>query len=172
MKLRIVFWNVLQCKIIVDRRFGGTCCLHHHDHPIISSLIMEAARTSETSVDNYFTRQHILEDNSEFRTGSQQQVLNRTVTDSVFIINDCYSGALLYSFRHRRASAFRGTQFEQLMRKRLNEKHCEATSRDWRKRACHVQIRWDQILQLAEQCHAISWLGDQHACASGTELPR
>jgi hypothetical protein len=99
-------------------------------------------------------------------------VLNRTVTHSVFIVNDCSSGTLLYSFRHRRASAFRGTQFEQLMRKRLNEKHCEATSRDWRKRACHVQIRCDQILQLAEQCHAISWLGDQHACASGTELPR
>jgi hypothetical protein len=26
---------------------------------------MEAARTSETSVDNYFTRQYIAEDNSE-----------------------------------------------------------------------------------------------------------
>jgi hypothetical protein len=30
-----------------------------------SSLMMEAARTSETSVDNYFTRQYIPEDNSE-----------------------------------------------------------------------------------------------------------
>jgi len=28
---------------------------------------MEAARTSETSVDNYFTRQYIAEDNSERR---------------------------------------------------------------------------------------------------------
>jgi hypothetical protein len=28
--------------------------------------MMEAARTSETSVDNYFTRQYIPEDNSEF----------------------------------------------------------------------------------------------------------
>jgi hypothetical protein len=28
-------------------------------------LMMEAARTSETSVDNYFTRQYIPEDNSE-----------------------------------------------------------------------------------------------------------
>jgi hypothetical protein len=27
---RIVFWDVLPCKIIVDRRFRGTCCLHHH----------------------------------------------------------------------------------------------------------------------------------------------
>jgi hypothetical protein len=30
--------------------------------------MMEAARTSETSVDNYFTRQYILEDNSELHT--------------------------------------------------------------------------------------------------------
>jgi hypothetical protein len=29
MKLRIVFWDVLPCKIIVDRLFRGTCCLHH-----------------------------------------------------------------------------------------------------------------------------------------------
>jgi hypothetical protein len=32
------------------------------------SLMMEAARTSETSVDNYFTRQYIPEDNSEHHT--------------------------------------------------------------------------------------------------------
>jgi hypothetical protein len=30
--------------------------------------MMEAARTSETSVDNYFTRQYIPEDNSELDT--------------------------------------------------------------------------------------------------------
>jgi hypothetical protein len=29
MKLRFVFWDILQCKIIVDRRFRGTCSLHH-----------------------------------------------------------------------------------------------------------------------------------------------
>jgi hypothetical protein len=29
MKLRFVFWDVLPCKIIVDRCFRGTCCLHH-----------------------------------------------------------------------------------------------------------------------------------------------
>jgi hypothetical protein len=27
-KFRFVFWDVLPCKII-DRRFRGTCCLHH-----------------------------------------------------------------------------------------------------------------------------------------------
>jgi hypothetical protein len=47
MKFRIVFWDVLPCKIIVGRRFRGTCCLHHQ------------------SVNNYFTRQYIPEDNSE-----------------------------------------------------------------------------------------------------------
>jgi hypothetical protein len=30
--------------------------------------MMEAVRTSETSVDNYFTRQYIPEDNSELHT--------------------------------------------------------------------------------------------------------
>jgi hypothetical protein len=29
LKFRFVFWDVLPCKIIVDRRFRGTCCLHH-----------------------------------------------------------------------------------------------------------------------------------------------
>jgi hypothetical protein len=32
---------------------------------MMGSLMKEAARTSETSVDNYFTRQYIPEDNSE-----------------------------------------------------------------------------------------------------------
>jgi hypothetical protein len=43
LKFRIVFWDV-------DRRFRGMCSLHHH-----SSLMIEAAQISETSVDNYFT---------------------------------------------------------------------------------------------------------------------
>jgi hypothetical protein len=45
MMFRVVFWDVLQLQ--------G------------SSLMMEAVRTSETSVDNHFTRQYIPEDNSE-----------------------------------------------------------------------------------------------------------
>jgi hypothetical protein len=59
LSFRVVFWDILPCKIIVDRRFRGTYCLHH------SSLMMEAVRTSETLVDNHFTRQYIAEDNSE-----------------------------------------------------------------------------------------------------------
>jgi hypothetical protein len=35
--------------------------------PPSSSLMMEAVRTSETSVDNNFTRQYIPEDNSEHK---------------------------------------------------------------------------------------------------------
>jgi hypothetical protein len=68
MKFRIVFWDVLPCKIIVDRRFRGTCCLHHQSDDLMIAHMMEAARTSETSVDNYFTWQYIPEDNSELKT--------------------------------------------------------------------------------------------------------
>jgi hypothetical protein len=60
MKFRFVFWDVLPCKIIVDRRFRGTCCFHYQ-----GALMIEAARTSEMSVDNYFTHQYIPEDKSE-----------------------------------------------------------------------------------------------------------
>jgi hypothetical protein len=35
MKFRIVFWDVLPCKIIVDRRFRVTCCLHHQGSLIV-----------------------------------------------------------------------------------------------------------------------------------------
>jgi hypothetical protein len=56
MKFRIVFWDVLLCKIIVDRRFRAVCCLHHQGWVI-----------PETLVDNYFARQYIPEDNSEKR---------------------------------------------------------------------------------------------------------
>jgi hypothetical protein len=38
------------------------------------SLTMEAARTSETSVDNYFTLQYIPEDNSEPHTRRRENV--------------------------------------------------------------------------------------------------
>jgi hypothetical protein len=40
MMFRVVFWDILPCKMIVDRRFRGAYCLH-------------------------FTQQYIPEDNSE-----------------------------------------------------------------------------------------------------------
>jgi hypothetical protein len=49
MKFRFFIWDVIPCKII----FRGQ--------------MMEAARTSVTSVDNYFTRQYIPEDKSELQ---------------------------------------------------------------------------------------------------------
>jgi hypothetical protein len=57
MKLKI-FWDVLPCSSLnFDRRFRGTCCIHHQ------ALMMEAARTSETSVEIQLrTRQYIPED--------------------------------------------------------------------------------------------------------------
>jgi hypothetical protein len=36
--------------------------------------MMEAVRTSETSVDNHFTRQYILEDNSEHHTRRRENL--------------------------------------------------------------------------------------------------
>jgi hypothetical protein len=51
MMFRVVFWDILACKMIVDRRFRG--------------VMMEAVRTSETSVDSHFIRQYNPEDNSE-----------------------------------------------------------------------------------------------------------
>jgi hypothetical protein len=42
MKFRIVFWDVLLCKIIVDRRFRGTYCLHHQGWNVVRQLFYTA----------------------------------------------------------------------------------------------------------------------------------
>jgi hypothetical protein len=57
--------------ISLGRSISSVVCQDHwrcvtYCHLIINSLMMEAVRTSETSVDNYFTRQYIPEDNSSF----------------------------------------------------------------------------------------------------------
>jgi hypothetical protein len=41
-------------------------------------MMMEAASTSETSVDNYFTRQYIPEDNSELHTRRRENLKSHT----------------------------------------------------------------------------------------------
>jgi hypothetical protein len=51
MMFRIVFWDVLRCKIIVDRRFRGAYCL-----PSLGMIPDDG---------DYFTRRYIPEDNSE-----------------------------------------------------------------------------------------------------------
>jgi hypothetical protein len=43
------------------------------------TLMMEAARTSETSVDSYFTRQYIPEDKSELHTRRRENLKSNTV---------------------------------------------------------------------------------------------
>jgi hypothetical protein len=43
------------------------------------SLMMEAVRTSETSVDNYFTRQYIPENNSELHTRRRENLKSHTI---------------------------------------------------------------------------------------------
>jgi hypothetical protein len=45
---------------------------------------MEAVRTSETSVDNHFTRQYIPEDNSEHHTGRRENLKSHTVLECFF----------------------------------------------------------------------------------------
>jgi hypothetical protein len=45
------------------------------------SLMMEAARTSETLVDNYFTRQYIPEDNSELHTRCHENMKSHLMND-------------------------------------------------------------------------------------------
>jgi hypothetical protein len=62
MMFRVVFWDILPCKMIVDRRFRW------------SSLMMEAVRTSETSVDINFTRQYNPEDTSEHHTRHRENL--------------------------------------------------------------------------------------------------
>jgi hypothetical protein len=42
--------------------------------------MMEAVRTSETSVDNYFTRQYIPEDNSEHHTRRRENLKSHIMT--------------------------------------------------------------------------------------------
>jgi hypothetical protein len=42
-------------------------------------MMMKAARTSETSVDNYFTRQYIPEDNSELHTRRRENLKSHIV---------------------------------------------------------------------------------------------
>jgi hypothetical protein len=57
-------------------------------------MMIEAARTSETSVDNYFTRQYIPEDNSEQRFESSTSILRCLVVNKLTLffiyVNDSY----------------------------------------------------------------------------------
>jgi hypothetical protein len=54
----------------------------------IIALMLEVARTSETLVDNYFTRQYIPEDNSELHTRRRENFKSHMVHDGLTIISD------------------------------------------------------------------------------------
>jgi hypothetical protein len=67
-----LYWYLSENKLCVCK--GKYCCEISSSHCgeyevqnclVFLSLMMKAARTSQTSVDNYFTRQYISEDNSE-----------------------------------------------------------------------------------------------------------
>jgi hypothetical protein len=65
-----VLWDVAPCGFIINRRFGGVFRLHLQGRTLFlarvisSTLNMEAARSSETSVYNTPTRCHIPEDDT------------------------------------------------------------------------------------------------------------
>jgi hypothetical protein len=63
---RVVFCDILPCKMIVERRFRGAYCLHH-----------------QTSVDNNFTRHYIPEDNSEHHTRRRENLKSQNL--SIFL---------------------------------------------------------------------------------------
>jgi hypothetical protein len=85
MMFRVVFWDVLPCKIIVDRRFRGAYCPHH------------PAKT--LSGDNYFTRQYLPEDNSEHLNLLLNDILKRATANSFRIILLLPRVTLLYLTR-------------------------------------------------------------------------
>jgi hypothetical protein len=41
-KFRCVFWDVLPCKMIVDRRFRGAYCVHHLPVSVVRSAATDA----------------------------------------------------------------------------------------------------------------------------------
>jgi hypothetical protein len=50
--------------------------------------MMEAVRTSETSVDNYFTRQYIPEDNSEHHTRRRENLKSHLIRPVCFVCHN------------------------------------------------------------------------------------
>jgi hypothetical protein len=76
---RVVFWDILPCKI--------------RD----SSLMMEAVRTSETSVDNNFTRQYIPEYNSEHHTRRRENLKSHKFQLATIALRLLASGLSLYN---------------------------------------------------------------------------
>jgi hypothetical protein len=65
----VIFWVIAPCSLEeVHRRFRGVCHLHHQGSSSIIAPMIEAARTSETSVNFYHTiRRNNSDRNAVFR---------------------------------------------------------------------------------------------------------
>jgi hypothetical protein len=58
MMFRVVFWVILPCKIIVDRRFRGAYCLHHQGrikrkyiiHPFMSTFFFQEQKLAQINI--------------------------------------------------------------------------------------------------------------------------
>jgi hypothetical protein len=58
--------------------------------------MMESARTSETSVDNYFTRQYIPEDNSELHTRRRENLKSHSFYWILINTQDAHKYDMMY----------------------------------------------------------------------------
>jgi hypothetical protein len=65
-----VFWVVASCSLVeIYQRFRGPCCLHHH-----GALMLEAARSSEMTVNFYQTTWRYNPENSHLRTNRHENL--------------------------------------------------------------------------------------------------
>jgi hypothetical protein len=79
--------SIIQKQILIVYMSPGK--MEEEDWCAELSLMMEAVRTSETSVDNYFTRQYIPEDNSEHHTHRSENLKShRTDADRRSLITE------------------------------------------------------------------------------------
>jgi hypothetical protein len=77
MKLRIVFLDVLPCKIIVDRRLRRTCFLHHQGWVKRRSTIILHGSTSQKTILNFIlaaVRTWNLTWNEQFRISHDEEI--------------------------------------------------------------------------------------------------
>jgi hypothetical protein len=85
---KLLTFNIALLKHLKEEQVWEISSSHGGEYVVQSCLLgytAEAVRTSETSVDNYFTRQYIPEDNSEHQ--SVVKVLNLKIH---FIVTVCY----------------------------------------------------------------------------------
>jgi hypothetical protein len=76
-----VLWDVAPCSLVkVYRRFRGVCCLHHQGDESLIALIglIEAASTSETSV-NYQTRRRNIPEDRHLHTRRRENLKSHLV---------------------------------------------------------------------------------------------